>query len=101
MRSFARLSMIAAMLLALVPAGGCIYMNVKTPLDTNLGNTNLGSKVGTSEAKSVLGLVAWGDASTQAAAKDGGIATIEHADSEQFAILGFVYARYRTIVYGD
>lgn len=73
----------------------------QSPLDTNLESTDLGSKTGTSEASSVLGLFAWGDAGTQAAAKDGGIKIIEHADQEHFSILGIVYARYRTVVYGD
>jgi hypothetical protein len=49
----------------------------------------------------VLGLFAWGDAGTQAAARNGGIQTLNHADSEVFVILGFVYARTRTVVYGD
>ncbi len=80
---------------------GCLYMNVKAPLDTDLDATQLGAKVGQSEAQSILYLVAWGDAGTQAAARDGGITTLRHADSEIFAILGFVYVRQRTIVYGD
>lgn len=91
----------AATLFALLPLSGCLYANVKAPLDTNLDRTDLGSKVGTSEAKSILGLVAWGDAGTQAAAKEGDIETIKHADQEHFSILGIVYARYRTVVYGD
>jgi len=37
----------------------------------------------------------------QAAARDGGITTLKHADQETFAILLGVYARFRTIVYGD
>jgi hypothetical protein len=49
----------------------------------------------------VLGLVAWGDASTQAAAVNGGITTLNHADSEWLSILGFVYGRQTTVVYGD
>lgn len=76
-------------------------MDVKLPLDQDLDRTQLGSKRGESQAQSVLGLVAWGDAGTQAAARDGGITEIRHADQERFAILGFVYARYRTIVYGE
>ncbi len=87
--------------LALLPLGGCLYSNVKLPLDSNLETTDLGSKVGKSDAHSVLGLVAWGDAGTQAAAKEGEIETIKHADQQHFSILGLVYARYRTIVYGD
>jgi hypothetical protein len=80
---------------------GCVYVNVKTPLDTDLAETHLGSKVGRSQAQSVLGLVAWGDAGTQAAARAGGITTLRHADAETFSILTFVYVRQRTIVYGD
>lgn len=86
---------------AILPLCGCVYFNVKTPLDTDLDRTSLGSKVGRSQAQSILGIAAWGDAGTQAAARDGGITTINHADQESFAILGFVYTRYRTIVYGD
>ena len=93
---------------ALVPAAliwlgatGCVYMNVTQPLDRDLDRTQLGSKIGKSEAQSILGLIAWGDAGTQAAAKNGGITTLNHADAEVFSILGFVYTRYRTVVYGD
>jgi hypothetical protein len=45
--------------------------------------------------------VAWGDAGTQAAARNGGIKTLNHADTQIFSILGFVYTRQTTIVYGD
>jgi hypothetical protein len=89
------------MALAMWPMSACIYMNVKQPLDTDLHETQLGTRVGKSQAQSILGLVAWGDAGTQAAARDGGITTLKHADQERFSILGGVYARFRTIVYGD
>lgn len=82
-------------------SSGCLYTNITAPLDRDLHATELGSKVGKSEAQTVLGLVAWGDAGTQAAAKNGGITTLNHADTEIFSILGFVYARTRTVVYGD
>ena len=101
MKTFVRFILLAALSFAVLTLGGCLYMNVRAPLDTDLASTELGSKMGKSEAKSVLGLVAWGDASTQAAARDGGIETINHADQEYLAVLGFVYARYRTVVYGD
>lgn len=96
-----RLSILAASLVLLCFAPGCLYMNVTTPLDTDLDDTRLGSKVGRSQAHSVLGLVAWGDAGTQAAARDGGIEVLRHADSELLLVLGFVYGRQRTVVYGD
>ncbi len=57
--------------------------------------------MGRSEAHSVLGLFAWGDAGTQAAARAGGIQTIRHADREIFSVLGLVYVRVRTVVYGN
>ncbi len=73
-----------------------------TPLDENLDETTLGDKVGRAEWQSVLGLVAWGDAGTKAAAADGGISTIRHADQEVFALgYGLFYMRTTTIVYGD
>ena len=93
--------LLTAMTILMLPASGCVYFSVKTPLDTDLDETTLGEKVGVSQAHSILGLVAWGDAGTQAAAEAGGITTIRHADQELFAVLSFVYARYRTIVYGD
>lgn len=80
---------------------GCLYAHVKSPLDTDLASTKLGAKVGEASNQEVLGLVAWGDASTQAAAKAGGITTINHADEEFFSILWFVYMKQTTIVYGD
>lgn len=88
----------------LVAAGallaGCA--NIKTPLDTNLDETELGSKTGEAHWQSVLSLVAWGDSGTQAAAADGGIHTVRHADQKTFAILyGLLYLRRTTVVYGD
>ncbi len=96
-----RAAVLVAMILSLLASPGCIYMNVTTPLDTDLDETLLGSKVGKSSAHSVLGLVAWGDAGTQAAAEDGDIEVLRHADTETLLVLLFVYARTRTVVYGD
>lgn len=100
MRLLARAALVPAALIWLATTG-CVYMNVTQPLDTDLDQTKLGSKVGRSEAQSILGLIAWGDAGTQAAAREGGITTLNHADSQVFSILGFVYSRVSTIVYGD
>ncbi len=82
-------------------AGACVFSHTRTPLDTDLSVTRLGSKTGTSTARSILWLVAWGDASSAAAAKDGGIEVLNHMDSEQLFILFGVYASYTTIVHGD
>ncbi len=87
--------------LCLISLSGCIYSKITVPLDRNLDRTQMGSKVGRSQFKSVLLLFAWGDAGTQAAAQNGGLTTLNHADREILAILGLVYFRQTTIVYGD
>ncbi len=90
-----------ALLLATFSLSGCLYFNVSRPLDTDLDETTLGSKVGRSQAQSVLWLFAWGDAGTQAAAGDGRLTTIRHADQNGLIIFFGIYMRLTTIVYGD
>jgi hypothetical protein len=80
---------------------GCAYVNIKTPFDTNLNQTELGTKVGTAEAYSLFWLVAWGDASYAAAARNGDIQVLRHADQEYFQVLLGLYTRMRIVVYGD
>ena len=80
---------------------GCLYANVKTPLDRDVDKTAIGSKVGTSTVQSVQWLVAWGDASTDAAAKNGNISVIYHMDQEVFSVLWGLYSKSTTIVYGE
>ena len=80
---------------------GCAYVNVKTPYDTDLDKTVLGEKVGESSCHSVLWLVAWGDAGTAAAAKNGNITVIHHMDHQALCVLFGLYSRSTTIVYGD
>lgn len=82
-------------------ASGCVYTSIKVPLDTNLEETRLGSKTGESEAQSILWLVSWGDSGTQAAAHNGGITTLMHADQKIFSVLFGLYSRQTTVVYGD
>lgn len=80
---------------------GCAYMDVKSPLDVDLDRTTLGQKTGVAEAQSVLWLFAWGDASYAAAAANGGITTLRHADQEVYTVLFGLYTRWRVVVYGD
>ncbi len=79
---------------------GC-FVKTKLPLDRDLDRTVLGSKVGRASVESYVWAVALGDAGIQAAARNGGIQTIQHADQEYFIVLGGLYARLTTIVYGD
>lgn len=79
----------------------CVYTDIKVPLDDDVNNTQLGSKVGTSSSESLAWLFAWGDSGTNAAAKEGGITTIKHLDQRYTAILFGLYTRRQTIAYGD
>ena len=87
--------------LALVALPGCVFAHTKEPLDTDLLQTKLGPKTGTAKTHEILWLVMWGDASTQAAATSAGITQLNHADMEDFVILGGLYWEHTTIVYGD
>lgn len=80
------------------PVTGMFYTNIK---DGMAVTANAGSsKVGTAEAKGYLGIIATGDASIQAAAKEAGITRIHHVDYESKSIVG-VYNVYTVIVYGE
>lgn len=84
-----------------ISTSGCAYVHTITPHDDDLDKTDLGSKVGTAEAYSVLWLVAWGDASYAKAAENGNIKVLKHADQESFQVLLGLFTRWRVIVYGD
>lgn len=96
-----RIALLMVLFALLSAINGCLYANVKTPLDLDADKTDMGSKVGTSTIQSVLWLVAWGDASTKAAAQNGNIAVIHHMDHEVFSILFGLYSKNTTIVYGE
>jgi NADH:ubiquinone oxidoreductase subunit H len=63
--------------------------------------TVLGQKVGKAQSQSLMWLVAWGDAGTAAAAKDGSITTVNHMDQEVFSVLFGLYTKTTTVVYGE
>ena len=83
-----------------VPPLGVAYTDITSPLDTDLTDTRLGSKVGRATASSILGLFAQGDAGIDAAAGYGNINTINHVDYAYKNILG-IYQETTVIVYGD
>ena len=94
-------TVLLCVVLAMFLLSGCVYTHVLMPYDTNLDKTVLGQKQGKAATESVLWLVAWGDASTNAAAKQGGITTISHMDREILFVLFGLYAKTTTIVYGE
>ena len=80
------------------PLIGTLFTDVKASLAVTSNSGS--SKVGTAEATSILGIVATGDASIEAAAKKAGISKIHHVDEHSFNVLGII-ARYKVIVYGE
>jgi hypothetical protein len=88
-------------LVLLFSTSGCIYSNIRFPLDEDLWKTELGSKVGVSSNYSVAWLIAWGDAGVAAAAKNGDIKVVNQMDMGIESYLFGLYVRRDTIVYGD
>jgi hypothetical protein len=80
------------------PVVGLLLTSVKGPI-TATGQGS-GTKSGKSPAISILGLVAFGDASIQSAKANGGIKTVSHVDYEALSILG-AFSQYTTVVWGD
>ena len=80
---------------------GCMYMKVQRPHDKNYDKTELGTKEGRSSLQSICYFVSWGNAGTKAAADNGEITTIRHADVEYYTLLLGFYTRITTVVYGD
>jgi len=80
---------------------GCLYTDIQMPMDKNFDKTELGVKEGESESHTVLYLVSWGDSGTKAAAEDGDVKVIRHADRKVFSILFGLYTKLTTVVYGD
>jgi len=80
------------------PIGG-LYTELKLPVAVT-GNSGNSPKVGTAECKSILGLIATGDASVETAMRNGGITKIHHVDWEVENILGII-GEYKVTVYGE
>jgi TRL-like protein family len=99
LRKSLRSSWLALALALSMPS--CLFGNFGHPLDVDVHDTTLGSKVGEASVQSVLWLVAWGDSGTAAAAKAGGITTIRHMDQRTLYVLFGLYYKNTTIVYGD
>lgn len=76
---------------------------VVTVVDSGVDGTESTSpwtKVGRSTCRNILGLVAFGDATVEEAARSVGITDIHHVDAESTRIF-FFYSQYSTVVYGN
>lgn len=82
---------------------GGLYTAVKTPAAAvaYYGPTaTQAAKVSRATATNILGIIATGDASLEAAMKQGGITKVHHVDQEVTSILG-LWSTYTIIVYGE
>ncbi|HQL01239.1 MAG TPA: TRL-like family protein [Smithellaceae bacterium] len=82
----------------LVPMG-TVYTDVKLPLAAT-GNGAVSPKTGEASCVSILGVVATGDCSIEAAKKNGGIAKVNSVDWKVNNILG-IYGTYKVVVSGE
>jgi hypothetical protein len=80
------------------PYIGAIYTSNTLPFDAESGTE--ASKVGRAVCKSILGLIATGDCSIEAAKKAGGITTVSSVDAEISTVL-FFFAEHTTVVRGE
>jgi len=78
------------------PLTGMFYTSTQSGL---AATPQAGPKWGEACASSILGMVATGDASIEAARRNGGITSIASVDEKASSILG-IYATYCTIVRG-
>ncbi len=79
------------------PVNGMFYSDTQFGITATTGTAK---KMGKACSKSILGAVAMGDASIEAAKKAGGISTVATVDATSKNILGF-YAEFCTVVSGN
>lgn len=102
------LALITGCATAIYPGGptpaGSLVTSVKSPaqaLAVALDPTAKATKTGVSSSSAILGLFANGDASVEAAMRNGGITKVHHVDHKVNAFLLGIYLENKTIVYGE
>jgi len=83
-----------------MPPMGGFYSEVNAPLSVDHNKTLVTAKRGEASAVSILCLFSFGDVSTQTAAQNGGLKTIQYLDYNYFNILG-IYQKTTVIAHGE
>ncbi len=94
-----------------IPSLGLLFEKYRAPLQINVSEDRIGSKIGTARVRLIQDpiftgqpLLTWGDTPQDMAivkaARNGGIQTIRHIDYERFSVLS-TYVELKIIVYGD
>jgi hypothetical protein len=96
--SFLLLTALSGCAAGMAPVTGFVYSEVSGPLAVT--NASASSRTGTSQCKSILGWIALGDCSIQAAKQNGNITTVSSVDYKTKSILG-LYAEVTTTVKGQ
>lgn len=79
---------------------GAAYTKLTLPVTDTGGSSPAVEKIGTAQCVSYCGMVAMGDASIEAAKKNGRITKVHHVDWDVISYAG-VYSKYKVIVYGE
>jgi hypothetical protein len=79
------------------PARGILYTDVKGPIGAN---GTIGAKSGKACSQAILGLIAQGDSSIEAAAANGGIKSVTTVDHHTTNLLGII-GTFCTVVRGN
>src|SRR5262245_39468016 len=85
------ISTLSGCAVAKAPVSGFWYTDTHSSVSAT--SNQAGNRVGESCASSILGLIATGDASIEAARRNGGITMISSVDDKASNILG-IYAKY-------
>lgn len=83
-----------------IPPFGFAFSNYSVPVDITFDHTVIGAKRGEAQSTGILGLFSFGDASVQAAARNGNITRVDHIGCDFTNILCIV-TMYTTVAYGE
>ena len=83
-----------------VPPVGAFFTKYDAPLTTEGVGQSVGTKQGKASMVNVLALVAFGDCSLDAAARDGNLSTIEYVDYSYLNVFG-MFQSFTVIVHGN
>ncbi len=82
-----------------MPPIGAIYSGIEAPLSTEFSGQSANLRSGEASSSSILGLIATGDCSIEAAAAEGGLSTVEYCDYKYTNVFG-VYQKFTVVAYG-
>ena len=85
----------------IIPPIGILYDDISAPIDIDYDETKIMMRKGEATCISYVGLVSVGDCSTKAAAANGGIQKVHHADYRFQNIIFGIVQKLTVQVYGE